>query len=117
MKKYLDFEMYEQKLLDNLQKNNISNFKLLKVYSNKLLSDLNHSVGEISEKNFWDVFPYILGIDSRLNLLLIYLENNLNLSETQIIQLIEKDFKHFNKENCGLNFQQKTPPSLIFHVK
>ncbi|RHK05400.1 hypothetical protein DW084_14060 [Enterococcus casseliflavus] len=75
-------------------------------------------IDTISSENFWEVFPYLLGIDARLALLgeLIDLlkDDQLGLGSKE---LVEKDYLCYTKELCGYNLNSKTNYSLIFQVK
>jgi len=83
--------------------------------------EMSTLIDTISSENFWEVFPYFLGIDARLALLgeLIDLleDDQLGLGSKELIELVEKDYPCYTKELCGYNLNSKTNYSLIFQVK
>ncbi|EME3582320.1 DUF7006 family protein [Enterococcus faecium] len=78
-----------------------------------------HIIQDISAENFWHSLPYILGIDSRLSIVeeILSLQNELKIYGTELINLVESDYKTFNHEKMGLKLNEKKEKSLIFCVE
>ncbi|MDF2534725.1 MAG: hypothetical protein K0R18_882 [Bacillales bacterium] len=84
-------------------------------YFTKQLIELGDLIESISEENFWQILPEILGIDAKLNLIteLIRFED---FSEEEIIRITESDYSTYYKELCGYDLSMKTKHSLLFNV-
>lgn len=82
---------------------------------------MNIYIKTITEENFWEVLPKILGIDSKLMLLtelLPTIEDPLvAFTEKEVIEWVEKDFTSYNAEMCGFKLNQRTNSSVIYNVK
>ncbi|WP_429972336.1 DUF7006 family protein [Enterococcus sp. AZ015] len=89
--------------------------ELLKAYLNEQIDKLEQLTATISQKNFWEIFPEILGVDARLALLVELLLFD-DFTNTEIIQMIENDYKSYFKELCGYDLKTKTKPSMIFTI-
>ncbi|EME7220830.1 hypothetical protein MYF49_001990 [Enterococcus faecium] len=76
-------------------------------------------IQNISAENFWHSLPYILGIDSRLSIVeeILSLQNEIKIYGTELINLVESDYKMFNHEKMGLKLNEKKEKSLIFCVE
>lgn len=96
-------------------------YSCIEEYCKQQLMEMSTLIDTISSENFWEVFPYLLGIDARLALLgeLIDLlkDDHLGLGSKELIELVEKDYPCYTKELCGYNLNSKTNYSLIFQVK
>lgn len=90
---------------------------LIYEYVLSLEKNLSSLLTSVSEKNFWYIFPKILGIDAKVNLLesLINLSTDFCLSEEELIQLVESDYRQINKENYV--FGEESSKSIIFCVE
>lgn len=69
----------------------------------------------LSGDTYWQRIPYILGIDAKLVLLteVICLET---FSSTELIRMIEQDYRTYYKELCGYNLRLEPQSSLIFSI-
>lgn len=90
--------------------------KWLHKYLAEQFDRLNHLTSLISEETFWQVFPEILGIDARINLLM-ELAPFEEFSNEEIIRIVEKDYQNYFKELCGYDLKTKTNPSMIFTIQ
>ena len=72
-------------------------------------------IAEISQENFWEVFPQILGIDSRLSIIFDLIKFD-EFSSGEIISLAEKDYKNYYKELCGYSRGDQSYHTIIFNV-
>jgi hypothetical protein len=90
----------------------------VQAYISQLIGSFKNAVQKIDSSNFWEVFPEILGYDSRFVLLnsLIMVRDEF-LTEDEIIQMIETDYTHLNKESCGYSLRDQEHESLVFNVK
>lgn len=88
---------------------------ILTNYLNAQFQNLNKLIEEISKETFWQVFPEVLGIDAKLNLLaeLISFED---FSNEEIIRITENDYTDYFKELCGYDLKTKDKPSMIFQI-
>lgn len=87
----------------------------LSAYLTEQIAVLEASIKALSEDNFWDLFPKILGIDAKL-VLSMELINFGDFSDEEIIRLTESDYQTYFKEFCGYKISQKPKHSLIFNV-
>lgn len=87
----------------------------LTAYLNEQLDKLDQLIATISQENFWDTFPEILGVDAKLALLVELLLFD-DFSNKEIIQMIENDYKSYFKELCGYDLKTKTKPSMVFTI-
>lgn len=89
--------------------------KELNDYIDEQFKQLEQLIAKISEENFWQLFPKVLGIDAKLNLVeeLIQFEE---FSEEEIIRITESDYVTYFKELCGYDLSMETKHSIIFNV-
>lgn len=87
----------------------------LEDYLNSQLCNLEKLTANISKDTFWEIFPEILGIDAKLNLL-VELSTFEDFSKNEIIRIIENDYKNYFKELCGYDLSMETRHSIIFNV-
>ncbi|MFP3770123.1 hypothetical protein U8U95_09865 [Enterococcus faecium] len=87
-------------------------------YVLELQKELINAIEKISKDTFWHVFPKILAVDSKISLLekLFPLRKEFQLRGIHLINLIEKDYRTFNKENFGYNLTERCVSSIIFFV-
>ncbi|MDQ6109963.1 DUF7006 family protein, partial [Enterococcus faecalis] len=84
-------------------------------YIRCLKKQLEELITKISNQNFWNTLPKILGIDAKLSLIEEFSEEQ--LSETELINLVERDFMKINQENFGYRLNEEPPKSIIFFVE
>ncbi|ROY44012.1 hypothetical protein EGW74_07425 [Enterococcus casseliflavus] len=89
--------------------------KQLEAYLHQQLRRFKQLLEEISEEQFWQVFPALLGIDAKLSLVaeLIPYEE---FSAEEIIRITESDYATYFKELCGYDLSMETKHSIIFNV-
>jgi hypothetical protein len=83
----------------------------------EIFGNFEQTLQKINGNNFWKLYPELLGYDSQLVMitsLLSYAQNS--TSESDLINLIQTDYKTFNKENYGFLLNEKEYGSLIFCV-
>lgn len=87
----------------------------LQEYLNGQIDRLTHLTQQISQETFWQVFPEILGIDAKLNLLteLIVFDDFTN---EELLRIVETDYLTYFKELCGYDLKTNPKPSMIFQV-
>lgn len=87
----------------------------LTTYLDSQVQRLDQLIESISQENFWQVFPEVLGIDAKLTLLteLIVFDD---FSNEEIIRIVENDYQDYFKELCGYDLKMKDKPSMIFHI-
>lgn len=87
----------------------------LERYCEKNLTEFAQLIDSISKKNFWKVFPQILGLDAKMNLIL-ELSRFDDFSVDEIIRVTESDYKTYFKELCGYDLSVEKINSIIFNV-
>lgn len=87
----------------------------LKAYLDKQSQKLDQLTAAISQETFWQIFPEILGIDAKLNILTELIPYD-DFTNDEIIRIIESDYQNYFKELSGYDLKMKTKPSLIFNV-
>ncbi len=87
----------------------------LTAFLEKQFDQLEDYLKRLPTESFWTILPYILGIDAKLALLieLIHLDE---FDTSEILRIIETDYKTYTKELCGYDLSMEPPHSLIFHV-
>ncbi|EGO6085909.1 TPA: hypothetical protein I0H06_RS12985 [Enterococcus faecalis] len=106
---YFERFMYLEMII--IEKNKV---KVLE-YIRSLKTQLEELITKISEQNFWNTLPKILGIDAKLSLIEEFSEEQ--ISESELISLVEKDFVKINQENFGYKLNEEPPKSIIFFVE
>lgn len=76
---------------------------------------LNQLTEMISNETFWTVFPEVLGIDAKLVLLSELISSD-DLTNEEILRMVEKDYLYYFKELCGYSLEMDSMPSMIFNV-
>ncbi|MGX7197308.1 DUF7006 family protein [Enterococcus olivae] len=87
----------------------------LKTYLDSQVQKFDQLIEGISQENFWQVFPEILGVDAKLTLLTELMPFE-DFSNEEIIRIVENDYKDYFKELCGYDLKMKDKPSIIFHI-
>lgn len=92
--------------------------ELINFYESLLLQ-LDSYIQKLNSDNFWQILPYILGLDAKFVLLEFYIEAEVkdNYHPKEIIKNIEKDYKYLNQEYCGYSINEQPHPSIIFSIK
>ncbi|MEI1233327.1 hypothetical protein IGK30_003478 [Enterococcus sp. AZ178] len=87
----------------------------LTTYLDSQVQKLDQLIESISQETFWQVFPKVLGIDAKLTVLteLIVFDD---ISNEEIIRIVENDYQDYFKELCGFDLKMKDKPSMIFHI-
>lgn len=106
-----DYIKYFKETLDKAKSERIE----LKTYLNIEFQKLDKLIESISPENFWQVFPEILGVDAKL-MLLTELMSYDDLSNEDIIRIVENDYQNYFKDLCLYDLKMKGKPSIIFHV-
>lgn len=106
-----EYIVYFQQSL-NKERNDV---KHLEEYLEKERLRLNQLISLISEENFWEILPKILGIDAKLNLLIELIKYE-DFSNDEILQITENDYRRYFKELCGYDLNTKTKHSIIFNI-
>ena len=84
-------------------------------YIRCLKKQLEELITKISDENFWNTLPKILGIDAKLSLIEEFSDEQ--MSEADLIKLVERDFIKINQENFGYKLNEEPPNSIIFFVE
>ncbi len=84
-----------------------------------LQDQFSQLLSQITNKNFWDYLPKILAIDSKFALLedLLKLDLEVRIKGQELIELVEKDYLTYNKENCGYKINEDCSNSMIFYIE
>lgn len=107
-----DYIDYYQTILDSVEGQRTE----LVSYLKQQTQQLKYLMQMVSEETFWQVFPKILGIDARLSILIELIPYE-EFSDTEIIRIIETDYKVYFKELCGYTKASKPVPSLLFQME
>lgn len=90
---------------------------LIRQYIETLQQEFEQTLAEINGKNFWSHYPILMGLDARFVLLDSLLAlSDIDLTEQELIQMVEKDYVTINKEFCGYTLNEKPHESLFFAV-
>ncbi|QQU19966.1 hypothetical protein I6I78_01105 [Enterococcus casseliflavus] len=87
----------------------------LEAYCEKHLTEFVQLIESISKDNFWEVFPKILGVDAKMNLV-SELSRFDDFSADEIIRITENDYKTYFKEICGHDLSIEKKNSIVFNV-
>ncbi|OTO08298.1 hypothetical protein A5882_003770 [Enterococcus sp. 4E1_DIV0656] len=87
----------------------------LTAYLDSQIQKLDQLIEGISQENFWQILPEILGVDAKFMLLteLIQFED---FSNEEIIRIVECDYRDYFKELCGYDLKSKDKHSMIFNI-
>lgn len=88
---------------------------VLKDYLHRQTDRLETLIAQISQDNFWQVWPEILGIDAKLGIVSEVLVFD-NFSDEAIIRMVETDYRTYFKELCGYDLSMEPKHSIIFNV-
>ncbi|MGM7317201.1 hypothetical protein ABRY77_16545 [Enterococcus casseliflavus] len=88
---------------------------LLEEYVEKQCDRLDQIMTQMSPVTFWQLFPELLGIDAKLNLMVELIQFE-EFSVNELLRIVENDYRSYFKELCGYDLVTQTPPSIIFHV-
>lgn len=97
----------------------IAKYPTLVTYIKDLFLELEHFELALKNETIWQIFPKLIGIDSKLNILqsLLKVGEIVSLEETQIIDIIEKDYLAYTKESFGFKLNEQPNFSILFNVK
>ncbi|MGM7317102.1 hypothetical protein ABRY77_16045 [Enterococcus casseliflavus] len=88
---------------------------VIEEYVKKQCGRLDQLMTQLSPETFWQVFPELLGIDAKLNLLVELIKFE-DFSADELLRIVENDYRSYFKELCGYDLRTQTPPSMIFQV-
>lgn len=89
--------------------------KLLNQYLEKQFLKMEKLTAVISKSNFWQVFPEILGVDAKLTLMSELIQFA-DLSNEEVIRIVEDDYTGYFSELCGYDKNSNTNPSIVFNI-
>ncbi|TPE08091.1 hypothetical protein FJO98_00030 [Enterococcus sp. PF-2] len=97
----------------------ITQYPIIEKYVEDLFVKLELFESSVNKENLWHIFPVIIGIDSKLNILqsLLRIDGLVALNENQILEIVEKDYLFYTKESFGFRVNEKPNFSLLFNVK
>jgi len=87
----------------------------LKVYINTQVQRLEILVSQISQEDFWELLPEILGIDAKLRLVTDLIDF-VPVSDVELLRIVESDYLTHFKELCGYDRSKEPAHSMIFNV-
>lgn len=92
---------------------------LIKDYIEDQVQRLYELLECLTTESFWANIPLILGIDSKLVLLreLFVTIEDFDFTDEEVLDMVENDYRYYNKELCGYNLNDVTAHSLIFKIK
>ncbi|MGA5592505.1 DUF7006 family protein [Enterococcus mundtii] len=89
--------------------------KVLTIYLNTQFRKLDQLIESLSQYNFWENYPKILGIDAKLTLMTELISFK-DFSNEEIIRMVENDYSTYFKELCGYDRSKEPNHSMIFNV-
>jgi hypothetical protein len=91
----------------------------IKAFIDEQIQKMDLTIKMISSNNFWELYSVILGIDSKLVLVkeLLGSIDEFDLSDKEVIKMVERDYYYYNKELCGYRIDDTNQNSLIFNIK
>ncbi|MBO1097894.1 hypothetical protein FQS90_15395 [Enterococcus casseliflavus] len=114
MEKFSNIETYLNGFYDRIKLGQTEQSEL-KDYVERQQETLRNLISGISEETFWDVFPQILGLDSRLCIIIELIKFD-EFSSGEVIGLAENDYKDYYRELCGYSIGDHSCPTIIFNV-
>lgn len=101
------------------EEKNLRKYPVIQHYIELQVEKLQESMTNLSGENFWKEIPVILGIDSKLVLLreLLVTIEDFDFTDKEVINMVEQDYRYYNKELCGYNLNDVTSHSLIFKIE
>jgi len=88
---------------------------VLKDYLHTQMDRLETLIAQLSQDNFWQAWPEILGIDAKLGIVSELLDFD-DFSDEEIIRMVETDYRTYFKELCGYDHSMEPKHSMIFNV-
>ncbi len=110
-KKFFDRYLNIKKHLKQLEDDDIYDYVInLERQTARLMEIAN-------QYDFWDIFPKVLAIDSKLSLLeeMLKLDQRHLYEGKELIEMIEEDYVTYNKENFGYKINERCSDSIIFY--
>ncbi|PTO34198.1 DUF7006 family protein [Enterococcus mundtii] len=99
-----------------LNKKGMKNFKEIETYFKQIKSDVLSCITKCSQESVWENILQLIILDEKL--VLLYESFNFmeyyEMSEVELIEMVEEESKHFNKENWGYTLNHSEHFSLIF---
>lgn len=87
----------------------------LRCYLEEQFSQLDQLIHALTKENFWVLFPKILGVDAKLSLLTELIQFD-DFCPTDILRIVETDYRTYYKELCGYELSMDPAHSMIFNV-
>ncbi|WP_430611887.1 DUF7006 family protein [Enterococcus sp. DIV0876] len=108
---------FDRMMAHHLQSWRDQQSSLIGQYIEDMIMEFEQIVANINGQNFWRLYPILMGVDARLVLLDSLLSlPNIDLTEEELIQMVEKDYTTINKEFCGYSLNEEAHESLLFDV-
>lgn len=101
------------------EEENLSNHPVIERYVALQVKRLQDLMRNLAGTSFWEEIPVILGIDSKLVLLreLLVTIEDFEFTDEEVLNMVENDYRYYNKELCGYNLNDVTSHSLIFKIE
>ncbi|EPM7559437.1 DUF7006 family protein [Enterococcus faecium] len=99
-----------------LNSRGMKKFKKIECYFEQIKFDIYSCVQNISKEMIMESIVELITLDAKLSLLnesLRYMEYY-EMTEIELIKMVENDYKNYNKEKCGYSLTQSPPFSLIY---
>lgn len=113
---YMNTNEYINEINSQLDTCNLSQkYSGIQDYLNSQLALLNNLIENITKDNFWQTLPKIVGIDSKVSLVIELIRFD-ELSYRDIVGMAEKEYLSYYKELCGYSLNTDPKPSLLFNV-
>ncbi len=107
-------QYFERFMTLEMQAIDTKRIKLLE-YIRDLQKQMDDLIFKISGQNFWDTLPMVLGIDARVSLLEQFEDGQ--LSEEELINLVETEFHKINQGNFGYRLNEGLSKSMTFFIE
>jgi hypothetical protein len=96
-------------------------YPLIYAYAQSLLEQFIRYSKMKTVDRFWADFAKVMTFDAKLHLLEFFIaglqDSLMELTETDILTLIEKDYVTYHSENMGYKLNQDTASSLFFLIE
>lgn len=101
------------------EKENLGKHPMIQRYIQFQINKLQDLMKELTGTSFWKEIPTILGVDSKLVLLreLLVTIDDFGFTDEEVLNMVEQDYRYYNKELCGYNLNDMTSHSLIFKIE
>lgn len=106
-----EYEWHFQKLIEKENRRG----RAINHFFYEQLKKMDQLIEDITPENYWHIQPRLIGLDAKIVLMTELIKFD-DLTDTEIIRIVENDYRSYLQELCGYDLRSKPRHSIIFNI-